>query len=164
VKVDRALEQLAAAEAELGAELRTVGERHAADHDVYHLGHTLAGQSAERLGSLRPHAERYGARVPPAADGDGARPGIVEAVRHEASGLSGRDASSGMALLHDLRRLALVAQAAELEWVVMVQVAKAARDRALLDTASSGHEQAQTCVKWVRTRIKVTCPQVYVAG
>ncbi|MFL6011692.1 MAG: hypothetical protein ACJ734_07880, partial [Gaiellaceae bacterium] len=61
MKLDKAIEDVQDAEAELAKELRAIGERHAVEHDLYHLGHTLAKQCADHLERLAPFAERYGA-------------------------------------------------------------------------------------------------------
>src|SRR5215211_3394550 len=57
--------------------------------------------------------------------------------------MMGRAQAPGMLLLRDLRNLYLSAQEAELAWVILVQVAKAARDPALLEVAMSCCEDAE---------------------
>ena len=69
-----------------------------------------------------------------------------------------------MLLLRDLRNLYLGAQEAELAWVILAQVAKAARDRELLDMAITCCEDAEVRGKWLRTRIKESAPQILAAG
>jgi hypothetical protein len=58
----------------------------------------------------------------------------------------------------------LAAQHAELAWVVLLQAAKAKRDAELIEVVTRCHEEAETCGKWLRTRIKEAAPQVYAAG
>ena len=157
MKLDVAIEDVQDAETDVGKQLRAVGERHAAEHDLYHLGHTLARQCDEHLRRLAPFADRYG------ASGGGGR-SVAESVRRRSGDLLGRSKASGLLLLKDLRALYLSAQAAEIAWVILVQAAKAARDPELLDTASSCHQEAETRGKWLRTRIKEASPQVLVAG
>jgi hypothetical protein len=91
-------------------------------------------------------------------------PGILEALRRTSSHLVGRSAASGLLLLRDLRNLYLTAQEAEIAWVILVQAARAVRDRDLLAVATECHEEAETRGKWLRTRIKETCPQVLATG
>jgi hypothetical protein len=162
VKLDKAIEQAQEAESELARELRTVGERHAVEHDLYHLSHTLARQCERHLERLRPLAERYGA--------DGSAPEVAESptlrerMRHKTAELLGRSQATGMLLLRDLRNLYLQAQEAEIAWVILGQCARAARDRQLVEVVSDIQEEAETRAKWLRTRIKETSPQVLVAG
>jgi hypothetical protein len=162
VKLDRAIADVQRAEEELARALRRVGERHAVEHDLYHLGRTLARKCAEHVEKLAPFAERYGA---PPGDADVAEsPGLVEALRHKGAELLGRSEASGMLLLRDLRNLYLTAQEAELAWVILAQAAQAVRDRELLLVVTPCHEEAQMRGKWLRTRIKETAPQVLAAG
>jgi cell division septum initiation protein DivIVA len=162
MKIDQLLDDVRDCEARLARQLRTVAERHAAEHDVYHLGHSQARSCGERIEQLAAHAERYGAgkRTPPRPQS----PGLIEEIRHKGSELLGRSTTAGQLLLTDLRELYLVAQANELAWVILLQSGQAVRDRDLLETATECHEHATMCAKWVRTRIKETAPQVYAAG
>jgi hypothetical protein len=162
MKLDKAIEDVQRAEAELAGELRKIGERHAVEHDLYHLGHTLARQCEAHLKALEPFAERYGA--PPATDGVGESPGLLESVRHKSSELLGRSEMTGMLLLRDLRNLYLTAQEAEIAWVILAQAAQAVRDRELLVVVTKCHEDAETRGKWLRTRIKESSPQVLATG
>jgi hypothetical protein len=162
MKLDKAIEDVQDAEAELAKELRVVGERHAVDHDVHHLGHTLAKQCADHLERLAPFAERYGAS---SADNHVHQsPGLLEALRHKSAELLGHSETSGLLLLRDLRNLYLTAQEAELAWVILAQAAKAVRDRELLDEVTRCHEEAEAHGKWLRTKIKESAPQILVAG
>jgi hypothetical protein len=162
MKLDTAIGQVQDAEADLAKELRKVGERHAVEHDLYHLSHTLAKQCETHLERLRPFTERYGA--PPGNDGVGDSPSLLERMRHKAAELAGRSEAAGMLLLRDLRDLYLTAQEAEIAWVILAQAAQAARDRELLVVVSECHEEAEMRGKWLRTRIKESSPQVLATG
>ena len=162
MKLDKAIEDVQEAEAELAKRLRSVGERHAVEADLYHMSHTLARRSAGHLETLRPFAQRYGAS---AADDDVDKsPGVLETMRHKSANLLGRSELSGLLLLRDLRELYLTAQNAEIAWVVLVQSARAIRDGELHEVADTCREEAEVRWKWVRTRIKETAPQVIAAG
>jgi len=162
MKLDKAIEDVQDAEAELAKRLRTVSERHAAEHDLYHMGHTLARQCAEHLEQLAPFADRYGAS---GHGGDVAEsPGVLETVRRKSGELLARSETSGLLLLKDLRSLYLSAQDAEITWVILLQAAKAVRDRELLDVVNSCHQEAEARGKWLRTRIKESAPQVLATG
>jgi hypothetical protein len=158
VKLELAIREVEDAENELAKQLRTVGERHSVEHDVYHLGHALAARSGERVRRLEPFAERYGAAPvsPTAVDS----PTPLERLRYKGAELLGRTQATGLPLLHDLRDLYLAAQAAEIAWVILAQVARVARDGELVGAAGECREEVEACGKWLRTRIKETCPQV----
>lgn len=162
MNMNKAIEDVHDAEAEVAKRLRVTGERHASESDIYHLGHTLARQCAEHLRALAPFADRYGAK--PAPDDVEASPGLLETVRRKTGEVVGRSESAGLLLMTDLRELYLAAQHAELAWVVLLQAAKARRDAELIEVVTRCHEQAEMCGKWLRTRIKEAAPQVYAAG
>lgn len=161
MKVGKAIEDVQAAEAGLAKELLRIGERHASEHDVYHVCHTLAKRCDRQLALLVPHAERYGAQI---EDAVGESSPVVERVRRMSSELLGRHHVSGALLLHDLKELWGHVQQTELEWVILLQAAKAARDQELKIAAEEGREHAESRGKWVRSRIKELAPQVLVAA
>lgn len=162
MNLDTAIRYAGDAEAQLATQLRAVAERHAVEHDLYHLGHTLAEQSAGRIRQVGPLADKYGAKLD--EDKVAASPGPIAAIRQKTSELIGRSEKSGLLLLRDLRHLYLAAQAAEIAWAILVQAALAIRDPELLDVAQTCREQTETCGKWLRTRIKESSPQILAAG
>jgi hypothetical protein len=162
VKLDKAITDVQGAETHLAKQLRVIGERHAVEHDLYHLGHTLAKQCADHLEQLAPFADRYGAT--PRDDRPPESPGLLETFRHKSAELLGRSETSGLLLLRDLRNLYLSAQEAEIAWVILAQAAKAIRDGELVQTVSVCHEEAEARGKWLRTRIKESAPQVFATG
>jgi len=160
--MNKAIEDVHDAEAELAKRLRVTGERHAGESDVYHLAHTLARRCAEHLRALAPAAGRYGAK--PAPDDLDTSPGLLETLRRKGGEVVGRSETAGLLLMADLRELYLAAQHAELAWVVLLQAAKARRDAELIEVVTHCHEEAEMCGKWLRTRIKEAAPQVYASG
>jgi len=162
VNLDKAISDVQDAEAELARELRVIGERHAAEHDLYHLGHTLARRCASHLEGLVPFAERYGAK--PHTDDVAQSSGVMETLREKGAQILGRRESPGLLLLNDLRTLYLGAQQAEINWVILAQAAQAVRDPELLQTANKGRQEAETRGKWLRSRIKETAPQTLATG
>jgi Domain of unknown function (DUF892) len=162
MNMNKAVEDVHDAEAELGKRLRVTGERHASESDLYHLGHTLARRCAEHLRALAPFADRYGAK--PAPDDPDASPGLLATVRRKSGEILGRSQAAGLLLMADLRELYLAAQHAEIAWVVLLQAARARRDPELIEVVTRCHEEAEMCSKWLRTRIKEAAPQVYAAG
>ena len=161
MKLGHAIELVQDAEVKLADELSTLGERHAAESDVYHTAHLLAARCATQLDSLVPHARHYGA---PERSEVGPTPHALERVRRLTSEVLAGRPEPGMLLLHDLRDAYLSAHAAEVAWVMLGQAAKAARDTDLAGTAESGVEEAERRWKWLRTKIKDASPQVLVAG
>jgi hypothetical protein len=146
VKLGAAIEEVHRSEAVLARELLALGERHKADHDVYHLSRTLAKKAHERLEALEPLAERYGASV----DGDAAD-----------DGLGPHPSGAGLPpLLRDMRTLHLLAAEASINWTMLGQAAQAARDSELLSTVSESHPEAIRALRWTTTKLKESAPQL----
>jgi hypothetical protein len=160
----RLLEQIHEAELDLADDYVTVGERHAADHDVYHLCHSLARQCGRHATKLAPSAERYGEHVEEDDDGPDSWGVVLESMRHKASELLGRRPEAGILLLHDLRRLFLAAENVAALWVMAGQAAQAKRDRELLQVVTECHTETDVQVKALMTHIKVASPQVLAVG
>ncbi len=163
MQLGMAIKELHEAETALAEQFRTVGERHAAEHDVYHACATLAKQCHAHAEQLRPAAARYEEQLPeqdPPEPGEG----LLAGLRRRGSELTGRQPPAGILLLHDLRRLYLMAQECEIDWEMVGQGAKAARDRELLGTVSECMEQTAVQVKWLKTRIKEAAPQTLTVG
>jgi hypothetical protein len=158
VKLGPALERLVEAELGLAEDFRKVGERHAADHDVYHQSQTFSKQCTAHAEKLRPIAQRYGAD--PGDDGEpGLWDSVMEAVRRRAAEAAGRRPESGLMLLRDLRELYLSAQETFITWVIVYQGAQAARDRELLEVSAECQLETELQVKWTLTQLKVVSPQ-----
>ena len=146
MKIAPVLAHLSELELGLADELEATGERHAADHDVYHQCHSFARQCrrhAERLASV---AARYEAQE----------------VRW-GSTISGGQ-SEPVPLLGDLRTLFLRAEECSITGVMAGQAAQAARDQELLDVVRTCHTETEVQVKWLVTRIKTASPQALVVG
>ena len=162
MKVNLAIDGVQAAEADLAKELRLLAEHHAADHDVYHLGHTLARQCVGHLQQLGDFARRYGAQRMDAEDATSA--GVLELLRRRAAAALGRSEISGLLLADDLRDVYLIAQRTEIAWVVLQQTAKAVRDAELLELVQRCHEQTRQTATWLRSRIKESAAQVFATS
>jgi hypothetical protein len=163
VRLGLALKELHQAETTLAQEYRTVGERHAAEHDIFHACTTLANQCHTHAEQLRPAAARYDEQLPeqdPPTPGEG----LLGGLRRKSSELTGRQPPAGVLLLHDLRRLYLLASECEIDWEMVGQGAKAARDQKLLGTVTECLEQTTVQVKWLKTRIKEASPQTLTVG
>jgi hypothetical protein len=155
-KIGIAIERVQAAELDLARELRAMGERHAVEHDVFHLTRNLAKKCEEHVEKLRPFAECYDA--PREHEGDADTSGILETVRRKASALIGRQ-PTGLLLLDDLRGLFLSTQDVVIRWVMLKQAALAKRDKELLRVCSECETDTIAQVRWLQTRIKESAPQ-----
>jgi hypothetical protein len=161
VKLGPALARLHEATTDLRDDLLTIAERHAADHDVYHVGRRLAERQAGLAEPLASFVEKYG-EVPADGDGDGWAT-FLEKLRGPVSSLTGRSSKFGPLLLRDLRELELSAHACVTEWTIARQGAMAARDQALMDLCTLGVDESGRVERWLTTRIKETAPQVLMS-
>jgi hypothetical protein len=136
------------AELELAAAYRQVGAAHAAEVDVFHITGTLAGQCEQHAERLDEFVERYGE-----ADD--------EPERLHADLFTGTR-TGGLGLLRDLHDLYLMAAQCDMAWTLIGQAAQGARDQALLAVVTECESEAQTQMRWLRTRMKQAAPQVLV--
>lgn len=162
MKLGLAIGEAAQAEEQLAELLLRVGERHRADHDVYHLTRLLSRWSQGHLAALEPSAARYEQDV---ETGDVGREsaGALSALREKTAELLGRRPQAGLLLLHDLRELHLQAARASLAWTVLGQGAQAAKDKELLDCVSLCHPETLRTLRWTVTKLKESAPQALTA-
>jgi len=160
VKLGLAIAEVRDAELALAERLGVLGERHKADHDVYHLTETLQRVAHGNLARLASAAERYDVDLDP-SDAPTEHPaGPLATLREKTSELLGRRPEPGLLLLRDLRELHLLYAEASINWVMLGQGAQAARDANLLEVVFRSHSQTLRGMKWTVTRIKVAAPQV----
>jgi len=160
VKLGLAIRDVRDAELALAERLDKLGERHKADHDVFHLSETLQRLARANLERLAPVAERYGTDVEPAQAPDEHGAGLLDRARQKTSELVGRRPEPGLLLLRDLRELHLMYAEASINWVLLEQGAMVARDAELLDVVTRSHAQTLRGMKWTVTRLKTAAPQV----
>jgi hypothetical protein len=161
-KLGQYIEKLHDALTDLAGEYRKIGERHAVEHDLYHLCHTLAKQCEGQAASLAPHAARHAGDVPDDVD-EGPRESLLAGLRRATAALTTRSPMTGLLLLRDLRQLHLAIEEAAMLWLVVGQGAAAARDGELLVLVEHAREETTHQLMWVTTRIKETAPQVLAA-
>jgi len=160
VKIGAALREAHDAEADLAAELLRVGERHKADHDVFHLTRTLSGWCDRHVRALAEQAARYDVELDATAVEDEGDRGLVSRLREKGAEVVGRRPEPGLLLLRDLRELHLAAARASLAWTVLGQGAQAVSDSELLATVTDCHPEAIRTMKWTVQKVKEASPQV----
>jgi hypothetical protein len=154
--VDGALRQAHQGVEDLAAELRRLGERHAADHDVLHMSRTLGLKLDEAAVLLADRLDGLEAEDPdPARTG-----GPLAPLREKASELLGSRPAAGALLLADLRRFLAFASDSEVTCTILIQGAHVAKDAELLDTATHVRDTIKRTHRWALTRLKATAPQV----
>jgi hypothetical protein len=158
MKIGQAVKRLHEAELDLAGDMRTVGEWHASEHDVYHQTRTFARQCEQHAEQIAPIAERYSSEV---SDDDGEMlwESVLAAARQRSAEVMGRRPESGILLVRDLQELYLSAQETFITWVIVNQGALAARDAELVGVVTKCLPQTELQVKWALTQIKTTSPQ-----
>jgi hypothetical protein len=160
MKLGLAIRDVRDAERTLAEQLNALGERHKADHDVFHLTQTLQRVAHANLERLAVHGERYEVDVDPDDAPTEHGSSLIERAREKSAELVGRRPEPGLLLVRDLRRLHLLYAEASIDYVILGQGAQAARDRELLDAVTRSHAQTLRGMKWTVTRIKTAAPQV----
>ena len=160
MKIDLALRETHDAEIDLAVELLRVGERHQADHDVFHLSRTLSGWCDRHVQRLAAQADRYGVSLDSEAVEDEQDRGLLARLREKGAELVGSRPEPGVLLLRDLRELHLAAARASLAWTVLGQGAQAVRDGELLETVTACHPETIRTMKWTVQKVKEASPQV----
>jgi hypothetical protein len=157
-KIGALFEELHDAETALHDQLRVVGERHAADHDIWHMCHQLAEQSAARAEQVRQIAPKFQTVIDAPSDNESLH-AVAATLRHKASEMLGRQPEGGLLLLRDLRALFRDGQEVNVLWLIVGQVSQTIRDDDLLDVVTPVHKQVLTQIKWLKTHIKELAPQ-----
>ena len=160
MKIGMALREVWDAETQLAAELLRVGERHKAEHDVFHLTRTLGGWCETHVRRLAEHGGRYGVELDPERVGDEQDRGVLARAREKGSELVGRRPEPGVLLLRDLRSLHLAAARASFAWTMLGQGAQAVDDTDLLATVTASHPETIRTMKWTVQKLKDASPQV----
>ena len=145
-------------ESDLLHELRKVGDRHVADHDVAAMCMTLAERTQSRIDALDAQSQRYGS--PGGASGWEGWDHLVAGARRTASKVTGRTPAAGAMLVDDLRSLYLTSQEVFLDWTLLKQGAMAVRDPELLEVVKKQLPEAERVSAWAKSRCKLAAPQV----
>ena len=133
----------------LAEAFRAVAEGHAAEADVFHTCHLLAGWSDGHRERLAPVVERYG------------EDDVEEPERLHGDGLAGVR-SGAVGLLRDLQDLHVLASLVQTTWTVVAQGAQGVRDRELLSIATDANAETSRQLSWLNTRMKAAAPQALI--
>jgi hypothetical protein len=162
-KIGVALRELYDAEEELADEYVKVGERLAAEHDVWYGCRRFAEQCHRHAEAVRPFAARHDEQLPPPDDATVGETATAT-LRHKLAEAIGRRPEAGMLLLRSLRELYVQAQEVSFHWLVAGQIAQATRDPELLGLVDELHRETLTQIKWLKTQAKLSSPQALVVG
>jgi len=138
-------------ESTLATALRTVGEGHAADADVYYICDLLADWSDEHVRRLQPMVDKYGEQDPDEPDRL-----YAEGVPEVRSGPVG--------LLRDLQDLTLLATLVSTSWTAVGQGAQGNRDAELKELADSCSATTNRQLAWLNHRMKQVAPQALLVS
>lgn len=141
------------AEEELARGLREVGDRHADEADVLHLGRTLAAQCEAHAEALAPVVARYGED-----HAAGAEPERL----HSELFRGARDGPLG--LLRDLQDLYLMVSECDIAWTLIGQAAQGLRDDELFAIVQDCERETAIQQRWLQTRLKQAAPQALVVA
>lgn len=159
-KAGLALSQTRSAEATLADAWRRVSERQSAEHEWAYNGRRFHDECLGHIHALAEVAPRYGADVDDEEEDRQYFQGIAGRLRERVSEVVARRPASGLLLLRDQRTMFTLGYAASFHWIVLGQVAQAIRDQQLLTLVDRCHQDVLTQVKWVKSEIKASAPQV----
>jgi len=147
VQVARFIGLAQATERQLHDALLLVAERHERDYDVSRGATLMAGWRVAHLDWLGPLEARFGTM--PAE-----RPEKLRAA------LLGGTRVGGMGLLDDLRDLSILVEESRMTWTILYQGARELEDTELLRVAADAREHDVRTLRWLRTLINHTAPEV----
>jgi hypothetical protein len=159
VKIGTVLRDLHEAENDLVRELLKVSERHAVDHEIFHLARDLAEWSRRHVRQIAAVATRYGEELDPEPHGE---LGPVAGLREKASQLGGRSPDAELGMVRDLRDVYLRAASVLLDWEMVGQAAQAIRDEDLHQLAQGCQSDTTRQLKWANSKIKEASTQALV--
>ena len=155
-KVGLAIEELHRAENELAAELLEASDRHKADHDIFYLGHDLAGWSQQHVRKLAGYGRNCGLDL----DADGV--GLMATIWRSGDGVPDGQHDPGLLLLKDLREIHRKAAGVSLDWEILSQTAQALKDDELLQLCQECHPQTLRQLRWANASLKTNAAQIIV--
>jgi hypothetical protein len=139
------------AEQVLAESLRTLGDGHADEPDVYEATLLLAKQAESHVERLKPSVDRYGEQPDD------------EPERLHAVALP-EPRTGPLGLLRDLQDLHLLAQMVDTTYTLVKQAAAALRDEELLAVIRDCEGRTAIQIAWIGTRMKQAAPQALVVA
>ncbi len=155
-KLAATIAQVHRSERDLGLMLLRAGERHRADHEMFHLCRDLAGWSRDHQRRLARIGAARGLRM---KDDLPQRLRLLQWLRLRTGTVAGRRQATALLLLRDLRAIHLRAAAASVDWELLAQAAQAKKDQELLTLATECHPQTLRQLRWANARLKESAPQ-----
>ncbi|MFD6288324.1 hypothetical protein [Streptomyces sp. NPDC060205] len=145
-------------ERHLARQLRTVAERHGAEHEIHYIAMDLARWSEEHVQVLADTAQGHGLEL---THSGGATP-VNRAPVHPDGGTPtlNEHLVPALVLLRDLRELHLGAVENSLHWEMLAQAAQALKDDELLALVTTCHPRTLRQMRWTNTMIKNMAPQI----
>lgn len=140
-----------ASEKDLAEAFKKVAKHHGAEPDVYQMCNKLAAWSENHVVNLQKFIEQY-------SENKNTEPDNLKRT------LFNKPRSGSLALVRDLHDLWLLANEVQLCWIVLLQAARALRDKELELACKQFDTQTQKQLEWLMTRIKQAAPQALVVA
>ena len=138
-------------EEQLAGALRQVADHHHDEPDIEQICKLLASWSTGHVTLLKPFIERY------SEEKDDEPERLTQTLFSEPR-------NGSLALLRDLHDLWLMANEADLCWIVLSQAAQGLHDKELEGTVARCQAETKRQVAFLLTRIKVAAPQTLIAA
>ncbi|QJW89503.1 molybdopterin oxidoreductase [Spirosoma taeanense] len=138
-------------EQELTKAFRQVAEHHKDEPDIEQICQLLATWSEKHVNELKTFIERY------SEENSNEPERLTQSLFEEPR-------SGGGALLRDLHDLWLMANEAELCWIVLSQAAQGLHDKKLEAACARFRDDTKRQLAFLLTRIKVAAPQTLIAA
>ncbi|GAB3200086.1 hypothetical protein GCM10027261_31320 [Geodermatophilus arenarius] len=160
MKLGLAIEELHRSETGLARTLLAVSDRHASDHEVFHVARDVAAWSQRHVTELARVGRDFGVDLDPEPPGD---PGVLETLRQTTADLLRRRSEPGLLLLADLRHVHREAAGVSLDWELLAQAAQGARRRELFELARRCHPDTLRQMRWANAKLKESATQALVS-
>jgi hypothetical protein len=155
MKLGLALRELHRSERALAVKLDGLAARHHSDHAITHVAADLAVWSRSHVDEIAKMGRHYGLHlrwIPNHA-------ALSAPLQRRLSDLVGRRPEPALLLLADLRRIHQVAAGVSVDWELLAQGAKAAKDERLLELAQRCHPETLRQMRWANAMLKELAPQ-----
>jgi hypothetical protein len=130
-----------------------VAMHHKDEPDVHFTCIMLASWSGRHIVEIKPFRKKYSEKA-----------GNTKEPERLSRTLFKGPRKGPMALLRDLHDLWLLTKEIEISWKVILQAAKALRDKDLITIVEALSEETKRQSDWLQTRIKQAAPQILVVA